>query len=91
MAEIKIKKSKPIGKVVKGDKVKVDSLNLEVDAHIILIDHGKNKEMALELFDPKTDKDYQLRYFDDRIEDSIEFFELQEIVYTKKEVKKIEW
>src|SRR3989344_4082175 len=71
-SQIKIKSSKPISKIKKGDKIKVDSLNLEVDAHIILIDHGSTKEMAIECFDPKTDKDYQLRYFSDQIETSIE-------------------
>src|SRR3989344_4214020 len=62
---IQIKSSKPISQIKKGDKIKVDSLDLEVDAHIILIDHGSTKEMAIECFDPKTDKDYQLRYFSD--------------------------
>jgi len=47
--------------------------------------------MAIEMFDPKTDNDYQLRYFSDRVEDSVEFFELEEIMYNKKDVKKIEW
>ena len=86
-----VKKSKPIDKIAKGDKIKVDSLKLEVDAHIVLIDHGKNKEMAIELFDPKTDKDYQLRYFSDRVEESLDFFELKEIVYSRVEIKKVEW
>jgi len=37
------------------------------------------------------DEDFQLRYFDDRVEESAEFFELEEIVYQRKEVKEIEW
>ncbi len=90
-SEVEIKQSKPIGKIKKGDKIKVDSLVLEVDSHYVLIDHGTTKEMAIELFDSKTDKDYQLRYFDDRVKESIEFYVLEEIVYNRKAVKKIEW
>ena len=87
-----VKGSKPITKLKKGDKVKVDGLELEVDAHYVLIDHGKNtKEMTIELFDSKKDTDYQIRYFSDKVEESIDFYELQEIMYMKKDVKKIEW
>jgi hypothetical protein len=86
-----VKSSKPIAKIAKGDTIKVDSLVLEVDAHYVLIDHGTTKEMAIECFDPKKDKDYQIRYFSDRVENSIEFYELEEIVYVKRPVKKIEW
>lgn len=89
---IKINSSKPIAQLKKGDKVKIDGLQLEVDAHYVLIEHGGNtKEMALELFDPKKDKDYQIRYFSDRVEESLEFYELDEIVYNKVDVKKVEW
>ncbi len=88
---LKVKASKPVSQIKKGDKVKVDNLNLEVDSQYILIDHGKTKEMAIELFDPKTDKDYQLRYFSDQVETSIEFYELEEIVYNKKDAEKVEW
>ena len=89
--EIAIKSSKPISELKKGDKIKVDSLTLEVDAHYILIDHENTKEMAIELFDTKKDKDYQLRYFSDNVENSLQFYELDEIVYNKVEIKKIEW
>jgi len=89
--EVSIKSSKPISKIKKGDKIKVDSLNLEVDSHYILIDHGSTKEMAVELFDPKTDKDYQLRYFSDQVEATMEFYQLEEIIYNKISIKKVEW
>jgi len=91
---VTIKSSKPIEKIFKGDKIKVDSLNLEVDVHIVLIDHGKTKEMAIELFDPKAGEgkgEYQLRYFSDNAEGTLEFYELVEIMYNKKEIKKVEW
>jgi hypothetical protein len=91
LSEIKLKGSKPIAQIKKGDKIKVDGLVLEVDSHYVLIDHGSTKEMAIECFDPKTDKDYQFRYFSDQIERTAEFYELQEIMYIKKAAKLIEW
>jgi len=88
---IKFKMGKPISELKKCDKVNVDGVEMEIDAHYVLIDHGANKEMTIEMFNPKTDMDFQLRYFDDRVEESAEFFELEEIVYQRKEVKEIEW
>jgi hypothetical protein len=55
------------------------------------MDHGTCKEMAIEIFDPKADKDYQLRYFNDQMETTLDFYELDEILYNKKPFKKIEW
>ena len=88
---LEVKASKPVSQIKKGDKVKVDNLNLEVDSQYVLIDHGKTKEIAIELFDSKTDKDYQLRYFSDQVNTSMEFYELDEIVYNKKDAEKVEW
>ncbi|MEK6889841.1 MAG: hypothetical protein AABW82_04815 [Nanoarchaeota archaeon] len=87
--EIVMNASKPISKVKKGDKVSVDGKQLEVDAHYCLIDHGSTKEMAIELFDPKDDKDYQLRYFDDQVKETLDFYELQEILYLKRAFTKV--
>lgn len=89
--EITFKTSKPISKVKKGDKIKIDGIEYEVDEHYVLIDHNSTKEMAIELFNPKTDKDYQLRYFDDQAESTLDFYELAEILYLKRPFKKIEW
>lgn len=86
-----IKGSKHISALKKGDKVKVDGKEYEVDAHYVLIDHGKTKEMTIEIFDPKTDKDFQLRYFSDQVETSMEFYALEEIVYVRRAVQKVEW
>ncbi|SRR3990167_7173193 len=88
---IAIKGSKPISQLKKGDKVKVDGVQYEIDAHYILIDHGRTKEMTIEIFNPKTDKDYQLRYFSDQAETSMEFYELQEIVYVRRSLERVEW
>lgn len=86
----KVSASRPITKLKKGDKMKIDGNEVEVDAHYVLIDHGSTKEMAIEVFD-KKDKDYQIRYFDDQAESTIEVYELQEIMYIKKPVKNVSW
>ena len=86
-----IKASKPIEKIKRGDKIRIDGVVYEVDTHYVLIDHGSAKEMAIEIFNPKTDKDFQLRYFNDQLEESFEFYELDEIIYNKKAFEKIEW
>jgi len=87
---IQINASKPITKIKKGDKIKVDGKEYEVDSHYVLIDHGTTKEMAIEIF--SGDKDYQIRYFNDQAEATIDFYELQgEIMFVKKPFKRIEW
>lgn len=89
---MQLKKSKPVEKIKKGDMVKVDGKTYEVDAHYVLIDHGRTKEMCIELFDPKTDDDYQLRYFNDQVEETLDFYELVKgVMYEKKAFEKIEW
>lgn len=87
---IEIKASKPISEIKKGDKIKVDGKSYEVDAHYVLIDHGSTKEMVIELFD-SSDKDYQLRYFNDQVNETLDFYELEEIIYEKKPFENIEW
>tara|TARA_Y100000310_G_scaffold309041_1_gene352743 strand:+ start:22 stop:303 length:282 start_codon:yes stop_codon:yes gene_type:complete len=92
---VKIKKSKPITELKKGDKVKINGKAYEVDANVVLIEHDKDtKEMAVEIFDSKEDKDYQLRYFTNNIENSLVFYELQnDFMYVKvrDELKSVEW
>ena len=89
--EVTLKASKPVSKIKKGDKIRVDGKELVVDSHYVLIDHKSTKEMTIELYDPKTDKDYQLRYFDDQVESTLEFYELQEIMYIKKPISQVSW
>ena len=91
---VTIKKSKPIGKVKKGDTIKVDGKAYEVEVHYVLIDHGDTKEMAIEVFDPRAKEgegEGQIRYFSDNVEDTIGFFIMKEIVYESQEIEKIEW
>lgn len=89
--EITFKTSKPIAKIRKGDRIKIDGVEYMVDAHEIMIDHGSTKEMSIDIFEPKSDKDLQLRYFDDQVESTLDLYELREIMYFKKPFKKIEW
>tara|TARA_Y100000310_G_scaffold230567_1_gene233009 strand:- start:605 stop:874 length:270 start_codon:yes stop_codon:yes gene_type:complete len=88
---VKVKASKDIGELKKGDKVKVDGRELEVDLQEVMIDHGNTKEMSIDVFDAKKDEDFQIRYFSDNAEGSIEFYELKDIIYDKKQIEKIEW
>jgi hypothetical protein len=85
-----VKASKPIAKIKKGDRMKIDGKEYIVDDHYVLMDHKTTKEMAIEIYD-KDDKDYQVRYFDDQMETTLQFYELQEIIYVKKPVKEIVW
>lgn len=86
-----VKQSKLLTAVKKGDFVTVNGKKLEVDAHYVFEDYKNTKEMLIELFDSKTDKDYQLRYFDDQVKETLKFYELKEIVYDEVEIEKIEW
>ncbi len=92
---MKIKKSKPIAKIVKGDKMKVNKKELEVDAHYVMIDHGTTKEMAIELFDPKSKKEgegeFQVRYFADNVEDTLSLYQLKSIMYESTDLDSLEW
>ena len=91
-SDIVVRASKPITRIKKGDKIKVDGAEYEVDLHYVLMKHPSNNEMAIELFDHKTDVVYQIRYFDDQVEGTIDFYELQgEIMFMRKPCKKIEW
>jgi len=89
---MKLIQSKPIAQLKRGDKIIVEGHALEVEDHYLFIDHKTTKEMIIELFNPKTNKEYQLRYFDDQVESSIEFYYLQEeFEYKRADVESISW
>ena len=91
MVEI-IKKSKHIGDLKDGDKLLINGKEMVVDKQFVFMDHGAMKEMIIEFFNPESDRDYQLRYFDDQVDSSIEVYELMnEIQYVKREPKTVEW
>ena len=86
------KQSKPISQLKKGDKLYIQGVEMIVDAHYLFIDHGNTKEMIIEVYNPKNNREYQIRYFDDQVESSIEIYELVgDFQYVKREAKYIEW
>ncbi len=91
--ETKIEKpSKPIGELKDGDKLWINGKEMIVDKQYLMQDHGKMKEMIVEFYNPESDRDYQLRYFDDQVESSLEVYELQgDFQYVRREPKTIKW
>ena len=86
------KQSKPLGELKEGDKLWINGKEMKVDKHYLFQDHGKMKEMIIEFFNIENEREYQIRYFDDQIESSIEIYELQdEFQYVRREPKTIKW
>lgn len=91
MIEIK-KKSKPIGDLKKGDNFFINGKKMEVDKQFLFHNHKNMKEMIIEIFNPENNREYQIRYFDDQIESSIEIYELvEDFQYTRREPKSVGW
>lgn len=63
-----------------------------VDDHYLFMDHKTTKEMIIEVYNPANEKEYQVRYFDDQVESSIEVYQLEgEFQYVKKEPDSVGW
>ncbi len=91
MVEIK-KQSKVIGKLKEGDSFFINGKEMKVDKQYLFQDHKDMKEMIIEIFNPENEREYQIRYFDDQIESSIEIYELlNDFQYVRREPKIIEW
>ena len=91
MGEI-LKQSKSLANLKKGDKIKVNGTELIVDSHYLFIDHKTTKEMIIEVYNPKNEREFQIRYFDDQIETSIEVYELSnDFQYVGRDFETIEW
>ena len=90
---IKIEKqSKAIGELGEGDRVWINGKEMRVDKQFLMQNHGKMKEMIIEVFNEENGREYQVRYFDDQVESSIEVYELQgEIQYVRREPRTISW
>jgi len=87
-----LKKSKDLGKVGEGDKIFINGKEMKVDSQYVFMDHGEMKEMIIEFFNVDNEREYQLRYFDDQVDSSIEVYELQgDFQYVRREPKTIEW
>jgi len=86
------KQSKALGTLNEGDSFFINGKEMEVDSHYLFQDHKDTKEMIIEVFNPENDREYQVRYFDDQIESSLEIYELQgDIQYVKREPKNVAW
>lgn len=91
MIQIK-KQSKPISELKEGDKVFINDKEMKVDKQFVLQTYETMSEMIIEIFNPENDREYQVRYFSDQAESSIEVYELQEdFQYVRREVKTIHW
>jgi hypothetical protein len=93
MSELKIEnKSKPLGKLKEGDKFFINGGEMTVDKQFLFQEHEKMKEMIIEIFNPKNEREYQVRYFDDQVESSIEIYELiGDFEYVRREPKAVAW
>ncbi len=86
------KRSKAIGELGEGDKVWINGKEMVVDKQYLLQDHGAMKEMIVEVFNVENEREYQVRYFDDQVESSIEVYELVgDFQYVRREPKTISW
>jgi len=86
------KQSKPLGKLVKGDKFFINGSEMIVDSQFLFMAHKDTNEMIIEVYNPKNEREYQVRYFDDQVETSIEVFELVgDFEYVKREPKSVAW
>jgi len=86
------KQTKKLTKIKKGDKIFLNGKEMKVDKQYLFIDHKKMKEMIIEIYNPESEREYQIRYFDDQIESSIEVYELiGDFEYIRREPKTISW
>ena len=87
-----LKKSKTLMKIKEGDQISVNGKEMIVDKQYLFMDHGKTKEMIIEFYNKESEREYQMRYFDDQGESSIEIYELQgDFQYTRREPKTLAW
>ena len=86
------KQSKAIGELKEGDKLWINGKEMVVEAQYLLQDYGDMKEMIVEVFNPENEREYQVRYFDDQVESSLEVYQLEgDFQYVRREPKSIRW
>jgi hypothetical protein len=86
------KKSKVISKLSEGDKFFINGKEMKVDKQYLFQAHGDMKEMIIEIFNPENEREYQVRYFDDQVDTSIEIYELlEDFEYVRREPKTVAW
>jgi hypothetical protein len=86
------KQSKPLPELKKGDFIFIQGKKMEIEAHYLFMEHKTTKEMIIECYNPENEREYQVRYFDDQVETSIEVYELvNDFQYIKREPTSISW
>lgn len=86
------RRSKGIGDLKEGDRVWINGSEMRVDKQYLFQDHGDTREMIIEVFNVKNEREYQIRYFDDQVDTSLEVYELQgDFQYVRREPKTIAW
>jgi hypothetical protein len=92
-AQLKIeKRSKPLGELKEGDSFFINGKELKVDKQYLFQAHSDTNEMIIEIFNPANEREYQVRYFDDQIDSSIEVYELVgDFQYVRREPKTVAW
>lgn len=89
--EIK-KKSKSLKELKNGDKIFVNEKEMIVDTNFVFMKHPNTTEMVIEFYNPENEREYQLRYFDDQEDTSVEIYELQgDFQYVRREPKTLSW
>ncbi|MFH0711902.1 MAG: hypothetical protein V1889_02220 [archaeon] len=84
--------SKAIGKLKEGDKVWINGKAMVVDKHYLFMKHRDTNEMIIEVYNPENEREYQIRYFDDQVETSLEVYELVgDFQYIRREPRTIKW
>lgn len=91
MVEIE-KQSKPLVELKEGDSFFINGKEMRVDKQYLFQDHGEMKEWIIEMFNEANEREYQVRYFDDQVENSIEIYELiEDFQYIRREPKTVSW
>lgn len=86
------KQSKSISELKKGDNLFIQGKKMIIESHFLFMDHKTTKEMIIECYNPENEREYQVRYFDDQVETSIEVYELvNDFQYIKREPTSISW
>jgi hypothetical protein len=86
------KQSKPISQLKEGDKIWIQGKEMIIESNFIFIDHKTTKEMIIDCYNSENEREYQVRYFDDQVETSIEVYELlNDFQYVIREPTSISW
>ena len=86
------KQSKAIGGLKGGDSVWINGKEMRVDKQYLFMEHKGMKEMIVEVFNVENEREYQIRYFDDQVESSLEVYELVgDFQYVKRSPKTLSW